>query len=79
MAKLLFVFGLGAVSAIAITFFKSLKISGVRAHPESSLDGTTFDLGKLLFSNYLLPFEIVSILLLVAMVGVILLSKRELK
>ena len=29
------------------------------------------DLGKLLFTQYLLPFEIVSVLLLVAMVGVI--------
>ena len=29
--------------------------------------------------NYLLPFEIVSVLLLVAMVGVILLSKKDLK
>jgi len=36
-------------------------------------------LGRELFTNYLLPFEIVSILLLVAMVGVILLSKKELK
>jgi NADH-quinone oxidoreductase subunit J len=79
MAKLLFLFGLGAVSAIALTFFKNLGASGLKTQPESSLDGTTFDLGKLLFSHYLLPFEIVSILLLVAMVGVILLSKRELK
>jgi NADH-quinone oxidoreductase subunit J len=37
------------------------------------------DLGRLLFTKYLLPFEIVSVLLLVAMVGVILLSKRDLK
>ena len=37
----------------------------------------TKPLGKLLFTDYLLPFEIVSILLLVAMVGCILLSKRE--
>ena len=36
-------------------------------------------LGKLLFTQYLLPFEIVSVLLLVAMVGVILLSKKDLK
>jgi NADH-quinone oxidoreductase subunit J len=36
-------------------------------------------LGKLLFTKYLLPFEVVSLLLLVAMVGVILLSKRNLK
>jgi NADH-quinone oxidoreductase subunit J len=41
--------------------------------------GDTATLGKLLFTNYLLPFEIVSILLLVAMLGVILLSKKDLK
>jgi len=38
-----------------------------------------FELGKLLFTKSLLPFEIVSVLLLVAMVGVVLLSKKDLK
>ena len=33
----------------------------------------------MLFSQYVLPFEIVSVLLLVAMVGVILLSKKKLE
>ncbi len=42
-------------------------------------EGDTKALGKLLFTDYLLPFEILSVLLLVAMVGVILLSKRDLK
>lgn len=32
-----------------------------------------------LFTNYMLPFEVIALLLLVAMVGVVLLSKRELK
>ncbi|MCL4176512.1 MAG: hypothetical protein KJ072_02035 [Verrucomicrobia bacterium] len=32
----------------------------------------------MLFSEYLLPFEALSVLLLVAMVGVVLLSKRDL-
>ena len=44
--------------------------------------GSTQALGHELFSNvngFILPFEIVSILLLVAMIGVILLSKKELK
>jgi NADH-quinone oxidoreductase subunit J len=45
----------------------------------ASLEGSTIPLGKLLFTSYVLPFEIVSLLLLVAMVGVILLSKKELK
>jgi len=36
-------------------------------------------IGKVLFSNYLFPFEVTSILLLVAMVGVIVLTKEEKK
>ena len=39
--------------------------------------GETKELGKLLFTEYVLPFEIISVLLLVAMVGCILLSKRD--
>lgn len=42
-------------------------------------EGHAANLGKLLFTQYLLPFELLSVLLLVAMVGVILLSKKELK
>ena len=35
------------------------------------------DLGSVLFSQYLLPFEVTSILLLVAMVGAIILTKKQ--
>ena len=41
------------------------------------LEGLTESVGRLLFSQYLLPFEITSILLLVAMIGVVVLSKKE--
>jgi len=34
---------------------------------------------KPLFANYMLPFEVTALLLLVAMIGVVLLSKKELK
>ena len=37
------------------------------------------DVVKPLFMNYMLPFEVTALLLLVAIVGVVLLSKRELK
>jgi NADH-quinone oxidoreductase subunit J len=37
------------------------------------------NIGFLLFSNYNLPFQVVGVLLLVASVGVVILSKRELK
>jgi NADH-quinone oxidoreductase subunit J len=65
---------IGAISARAITA-ANLNLS--LASP--TVEGATQPLGKLLFTQYLLPFEMVSILLLVAMVGVILLSKRDLK
>jgi len=44
-----------------------------------ALAGETRQLGRVLFDKYLLPFEVLSVLLLVAMVGAILLSKKDLK
>jgi NADH-quinone oxidoreductase subunit J len=37
------------------------------------------EVGRLLFTNYTLPFQIIGALVLVATIGVIVLSKRELK
>jgi NADH-quinone oxidoreductase subunit J len=39
--------------------------------------GGVESLGRLLFSDYLLPFEITSVLLLAALVGVLVLAKRK--
>jgi NADH-quinone oxidoreductase subunit J len=41
--------------------------------------GLVENLGKVLFNEFLLPFELSSILLLTAMVGAILLAKKETK
>jgi NADH-quinone oxidoreductase subunit J len=41
--------------------------------------GQVKNLGKMLFSDFLLPFEIVSILLLAAMVGAVMLGKTHMK
>lgn len=72
--------GLISIGAIVGIFLKSLRATNLGQNlPVTLREGTTRDLGKLLFTNYLLPFEIVSVLLLVAMVGVILLSKKDLK
>jgi NADH-quinone oxidoreductase subunit J len=40
--------------------------------------GNTEQVGWLLYTSYLIPFEIASMLLLVAMIGAIVLAKREL-
>ena len=45
--------------------------------PPSSGYASPEAIGKVLFSTYLLPFEVTSILLLVAMVGVIVLTKED--
>lgn len=45
----------------------------------SSQIGTVKNLGRVLFSEFLFPFEIASILLLAAMVGAIMIGKKEIK
>jgi NADH-quinone oxidoreductase subunit J len=73
------ILGLVSVGMILAVFLASLKHSPPTFADAPALEGATVPLGKLLFTQYLLPFEIVSVLLLVAMVGVILLSKKDLK
>lgn len=41
------------------------------------LEGTSKALGLLMFQNYTLPFELASLLLLIAMIGAILMSKKQ--
>ena len=50
-------------------------VSVAQAMPVS---GNTEEVGWLLYTSYLIPFEIASMLLLVAMIGAIVLAKREL-
>ena len=46
--------------------------------PSARMDDVR-DIGLLLFSNYHLPFQIIGVLVVVATIGVIVLSKRELR
>lgn len=73
--------GLVAVGSILAIFLSALLHSPVApgAAPVAAPDGGTIPLGRALFTHFLLPFEIVSLLLLVAMIGVVLLSKKDLK
>ncbi len=65
-----------AVAAIAGILIRAV-IAAKPLAASPGLAGETKALGRLLFTQYLLPFEVMSLLLLVAMVGVILLSKKE--
>jgi NADH-quinone oxidoreductase subunit J len=77
--KLLVVLGPLCVLVILTLFFQSLSGTSLNPLASPQLEGGTTELGRLLFTRYLLPFEIVSVLLLVAMIGVVLLSKKDLK
>jgi len=71
------VISFAAITAVFARAFLSGKLR--RPPPMPAVAGGTQPLGELLFSQYLLPFEIVSVLLLVAMIGTVLLSKRHLE
>jgi NADH-quinone oxidoreductase subunit J len=49
----------------------------ISVYAESSDAGTVKNLGRALYGQYLLPFEITSILLLAAMVGAVMLGKKQ--
>jgi NADH-quinone oxidoreductase subunit J len=50
------------------------------AHPlVSAPAGNTQAVGMVLYQNYMLPVEIASVLLLVAMVGAVIMAKRKLE
>ena len=51
---------------------------GIVPNAALPVSGNTEEVGWLLYTSYLIPFEIASMLLLVAMIGAILLAKREL-
>jgi len=74
-----FVAGVVSVGLITSVFLKCLHRTPLPVADQPVLEGSTEALGKLLFTQYVLPFEVVSILLLVAMIGVILLSKKDAK
>ena len=71
-----FIGGMGAfaifIIQVAVIFNTSWNIGS-----EQSRDATVAAIGKLLLTDYLLPFEIISILLLAALMGAALLSRRN--
>jgi NADH-quinone oxidoreductase subunit J len=71
---------MGALSVGSIAFIFVRFLGNVQAGSDApTVEGSTVDLAFKLFKQYTLPFEIVSLLLLVAMIGAILLSKKEIK
>ena len=69
--------GIGAGFISHLTGLDRISIGGPEIMNGSDVFGNPTAVGKLLFSNYLLPFEVTSVLLLVAIMGAVVLARRE--
>jgi len=66
----------GLLMLVLTGVFRGYDIAVVK-NPVLTQIGLVKDLGKILFSDYLVPFELTSVLFLTAMVGAVLLGKKE--
>ena len=62
----------GVTSWIMVDSFEGQKVNFAVERPS-----TTNDIGELIFSSYVLPFEVVSVLLLAALVGSVVIARRD--
>ncbi|MBP0725081.1 NADH-quinone oxidoreductase subunit J [Bacillus sp. RG28] len=67
---------LGVIAFGAVLFF-GINGLDISSSATDLTTNNTKNIGKLLFSNYIVPFEVMSILLLVALVGAIVLAKSD--
>ncbi|MBI5682947.1 MAG: NADH-quinone oxidoreductase subunit J [Deltaproteobacteria bacterium] len=83
-----FVYGKGkflaVIAAVVLLYeinkvFRRSSLANQVISSERHLDGSVAEIGTVLFTDYILPFEVISIVLLVALVGAIVLGKKEIK
>jgi NADH-quinone oxidoreductase subunit J len=62
-----------------MAYFVQRVIPGeVAVHFGGFRGGTPQDVGRALFTQFLLPFEVVSVLILIAILGAVVLARKEL-
>ncbi|HET8721497.1 MAG TPA: NADH-quinone oxidoreductase subunit J [Nitrospira sp.] len=68
------------LEAAVLTAVKGQGSASKPAAPQTAVEGlgNTEALGDVLYSTYLFPFEVASLILLVAMIGAIILAKKDL-
>jgi len=71
------VLAVGAALVLLVGIAMSGSESGIAGAPAEGF-GSTVALGERLFTHFLLPFEITSLLLLIAIIGAVVLAKRKL-
>jgi NADH-quinone oxidoreductase subunit J len=78
LSKIASIISAGLLMLILVAALKDVNLGTVE--PNANFDsqiGMVESLGKVLFSKFLLPFELASVLFLSAMVGAVMLGRRE--
>jgi NADH-quinone oxidoreductase subunit J len=70
IAALVALFILGILGALLYDAFGDTKLNDITPTP-------TADVGTSIFTTYLVPFEVISVLLLAALIGAVVLARRE--
>jgi len=65
------------VVLVAFALMGYMVVEGDFAQPVGKVEDNVREVGRTLFTSYLFPFEIASVILLVAMIGAILLGRKE--
>jgi NADH-quinone oxidoreductase subunit J len=76
-SKIATLFGMPAVAVIAgLIAWVLLRRATEEAVPVGALYGSPHAIGRLLFQDFLLPFEVTSVLILIAIMGAVVLARK---
>jgi NADH-quinone oxidoreductase subunit J len=67
----------GMLFVVIVAALKDVQLGNPNPETFNSQIGMVENLGKVLFTKYMLPFQLVAVLFLVSMVGAVMLGKRE--
>ncbi|PFG15175.1 NADH-quinone oxidoreductase subunit J [Bacillus sp. es.036] len=68
---------LTVITAFFLIVFKGIRTISLGPQAEKLHENNTEQVGLMLFTDYVIPFELVSVVLLVALVGAIILAKKD--
>ena len=77
VATLIGVPGVAALIGLCVFAFMHGRIPGERGYTIGDFHVSTQEIGRLLFRDYLLPFEVTSVLVLIGIMGAVVLAKRD--
>src|SRR5436309_13675136 len=77
VATLIGVPGVAALVGLCVFVFMHGRIAAERGYTIGDFHVSTQDIGRLLFRDYLLPFEVTSVLVLIGIMGAVVLAKRD--